>query len=253
VKYLINKYSVEINIRDKRNRLPYQLVEKEDNTELYNYLLMKSWMEAALDGDISLMRELLIEDVDVNVVDPEISNKSALFLAVKSGNIHVVKFLIQNGANVNLRDENGENALWEACASGHLQIVKYLIENGIKWNYSVPKYGFPISQAVLNNNLSIVKYFIEDLNFDINSKDYEGWTLLHTAAYFSSSPEIVKYLLAKGANKSIRNNDGELAFQLAKDSEIKRLLIPTNSWSWRSNIRPCTMLLRRDILKLLEH
>ena len=44
--------------------------------------------------------------------------------------IEIVKHLVENGADVNAKDENKATALTEASKNGHLEIVKYLSENG---------------------------------------------------------------------------------------------------------------------------
>eukprot|EP01017_Pseudomicrothorax_dubius_P005413 TRINITY_DN1135_c0_g1_i3.p1 TRINITY_DN1135_c0_g1~~TRINITY_DN1135_c0_g1_i3.p1 ORF type:complete len:136 (+),score=25.68 TRINITY_DN1135_c0_g1_i3:40-447(+) len=53
-----------------------------------------------------------------------------------------------------------------------------------------------------------------------------GWTGLHTAAYVGNT-EVVKYLLAKGANLNILNSSGLTPVKLAdhaRQSEILRLI-----------------------------
>lgn len=39
----------------------------------------------------------------------------------------MVKYLIKNGANVNLRADDGMNAIHVACQNGNLEIVQLLV------------------------------------------------------------------------------------------------------------------------------
>ncbi len=51
--------------------------------------------------------------------------------AVKYGNLNLVRQLIKNGANLNIRDKHcGETALQIAIGYGHYTIAWYLIANG---------------------------------------------------------------------------------------------------------------------------
>jgi ankyrin repeat protein len=61
-----------------------------------------------------------------------------------------------------------------------------------------------------------------DAGADLNIQNNDGSTALITAAFFCR-PEIVKMLLAKTANKTIRNKYGQTAYEtvLAPFSEVK--------------------------------
>lgn len=57
----------------------------------------------------------------------------------------------------------------------------------------------------------------------VNQQDEYGWTLLHQAAQ-RDRVELAKILLNKGANKALRNKDGQSPGQLATSPEMKALL-----------------------------
>jgi ankyrin repeat protein len=48
-------------------------------------------------------------------------------------------------------------------------------------------------------------------------------TALMTAALYAKK-DVVRYLLSKGASKSLKNSQGESAADMAKDPEVKALL-----------------------------
>jgi ankyrin repeat protein len=48
--------------------------------------------------------------------------------AVKYENLNSVKFLVENGANINLKNNNGLSPLILAVKHSNLDIVKYLVE-----------------------------------------------------------------------------------------------------------------------------
>ena len=50
-----------------------------------------------------------------------------LFNAYEIGNIHLVKYLVEHGANINKASSYGETAICYACKGGYEEIVKYLV------------------------------------------------------------------------------------------------------------------------------
>jgi ankyrin repeat protein len=53
-----------------------------------------------------------------------------LLAACDGGHIEVVKLLVDKGANLNAKDQNGQTPLMKTAASGQLDIVKILVERG---------------------------------------------------------------------------------------------------------------------------
>ncbi|CAG9466323.1 unnamed protein product [Pedinophyceae sp. YPF-701] len=51
--------------------------------------------------------------------------------AAETGNLEIVRYLVENGADVNALDNDDETALHEAAEDGHLEVVKYLIAVGV--------------------------------------------------------------------------------------------------------------------------
>ena len=58
----------------------------------------------------------------------------ALIIVSNLGNIKSVKFLMENGADVNTQNEKGITALMLASRFGHIETVKFLIEKGANVN-----------------------------------------------------------------------------------------------------------------------
>ena len=60
-----------------------------------------------------------------------------LIMAAKNGHLNVVKYLVEEGADVNAHVMGDETPLIRAAWSGHLDVVKYLVEQGADVNKSV--------------------------------------------------------------------------------------------------------------------
>ena len=61
---------------------------------------------ASRDGDLEIVKFLAEQGADVNIQN--IYGNTALILSSRLGHLEIVKFLIEQGADVNLRDDNGK-------------------------------------------------------------------------------------------------------------------------------------------------
>ncbi|HPE61568.1 MAG TPA: ankyrin repeat domain-containing protein [Thiolinea sp.] len=112
-----------------------------------------------------------------------------LWLACLSGNIGMLRQLVDQGANPKVATRNGETALHAAAARGHIQIVQYLVQLGVS----------------------------------VNARTRNGWTPLHHAARFGHVG-VANVLLRKGANPWIATYDAKKsAIQMALDRRDLRM------------------------------
>ena len=79
---------------------------------------------------LSIVKSLVEQGADVNVKDYR--NKTALHHAVEAKSLEIVKYLVEHGADVNCKTKRGATALHFAVGTGLLEMVKYLVENGAK-------------------------------------------------------------------------------------------------------------------------
>lgn len=101
--------------------------------------------------------------------------------------------LLTEGADVNELDYNNISALFYACQNGHYEMAKSLIQNGANLEVKDRFGKTPLSMAVfwykVNNNVSdgkLIKLLIE-AGADINAKNNAGvspFSLAHTIAGF---------------------------------------------------------------------
>jgi ankyrin repeat protein len=87
-------------------------------------------IKAAADGDLETVKTLLEEGDDVNSRDN--GRWSPLILAAQNGHLEVVKLLIKHRADINAENAYTETALCLAKSEGHREIVAILEQLGAK-------------------------------------------------------------------------------------------------------------------------
>lgn len=183
------------------------------------------FMNAAATGSVETLTLLQPTLKNINYANKK--GVTALALSVRSNTPEAVKWLLDNGANAQVKDASGDN------------LAVYLVQS-----YSPPRAGLPNLEAKAkllqdkglnlatpqqNGNtlyhLAIAKEDLELLKFangykaDINAKNKEGMTVLHKAAMTAKSDEILKYLVSIGASKAITTDLKETPFDLASENE----------------------------------
>lgn len=139
-----------------------------------------------------------------------------LLAAAKNGNVETVAGLLRRGARVNAKfGGNGETALHRATAHGHSKIVKFLLEQGADVNAPDDVGATALISASYHGYTETVRILL-NAGADVNAKDTRhNFTALHEAAR-KGHLEIVKILVAKGADINIRTVDGRTALARAE-------------------------------------
>ncbi len=106
------------------------------------------FVEATLDGNLSRMRWLHLAGAKV---DARSNLGNPLSLAAGEGKLDTVRYLLDEGANVNARELKGHTALAEAAYYGRVDVVKELLLHGADIN-AVSSEGTALDIAVARKN-----------------------------------------------------------------------------------------------------
>ncbi|HEB74626.1 MAG TPA: ankyrin repeat domain-containing protein [Candidatus Desulfofervidus auxilii] len=113
-------------------------------------------IQAVILGDVNKVKKLLEQGANVNLRDR--NGMTALMLAVRKGQISVVKLLLEKEADVNTQDDfMGWTALILASALGYTNIVKLLLENGADVDIKDKNGMTALKYAMKNGHEEIVK------------------------------------------------------------------------------------------------
>lgn len=93
--------------------------------------LLKAAVEPDVEKGLSQAKKALAEGANVNAKD-NIYSVSALMLASSKGRMEIVELLVNGGADVNAKDDEGLTALWYARRANHMEVAAFLQEHGAK-------------------------------------------------------------------------------------------------------------------------
>jgi hypothetical protein len=146
------------------------------------------------DLDFNLQRYGYSE-ININSIS-KTYKQTPLMKASSWGDEKAVRYLLERGADINLRDKLGRTALHLTIRPAHVETLKLLLE----------------------------------YKADITIKDNDGNTPLHLAV-LRQNEEITKILLEKGAPLDIRNNKNETPLDLAQKQKNQKFVeLLTRYW-----------------------
>ena len=232
---------------------------------------------AASNGHLNLCKTLINEiNFDVNIADDE--GRTALYCSAQSGNDELFGFIADKGTNIFLKTKGGQNCLHIAAGRGHFNLCKTLIEkinfnvhmvDNKKWaalhyaaqngSYKLMKYFIAKGTDVLlktedglnclhiaacHGHLNLCKTLINEINFDVNIADDEGWTALHRSAQ-SGNDELFGFIADKGTDVFLKTKGGQNCLHIASlsgDLNLCNILIDkykfdvhmTDNRGWRA-------------------
>ena len=124
---------------------------------------------ALLNGNIDIIKLLINEKTNLQQLTE--SNRSMSHYAVKSGKISILKYIIEKtNSNVNEVDGLGNTLLHYACQINNFDIVEFLINMGACVHIRNNQGETPLFQAVRYSTLNIVDFLIQEgANADIKN------------------------------------------------------------------------------------
>ncbi len=136
--------------------------------------------DAASSGDLVTLKRLILHGHDVNL-KAGLSYNTPLICAAGKGHTDCVEYLLQNGAQLDLKDQSGESALHMAALGGHLEVMKRLVDGGADVNQWDRWERTPLMWAVDRGHTEFVEYLLQ-IGAQVDKKDHLGCTALHLAA-----------------------------------------------------------------------
>ena len=215
---LLLNSGADVDVRDSRDKTPFDLAWENGKRDVASLLAKRSGNVRDLDiinstaleagSKTNFTEEIVGQDLDGGDED-----SNSLHSALVSEQIDVFQRLLDQGADVDERDERLKTPLHVASWQGKIEIVRTLIKYGADVNALDIEGWTPIHFAAQNERVDLLPLLLDN-SADIHATERNGNTALHIASGHGRL-ESVRFLLGRGGNVRIRNVFGRTPSQHA--------------------------------------
>ena len=240
MEYLIGK-GAKINLEDSHGATPigFAAGAGQTNTRVYD-LLIKAGADVKQrnhDG-ATLLLMAIPNDKDLALTD----------------------YFISKGLSLKDADAAGNTAFNYAARSGNIELMKKLVQKGVKYNGNAMIMASQPSRGGAANNLEVFQY-LESLGLQPGAVNGNGENVLHNVARRPNQAATIQYFLAKGVDVNQPDKEGNTPFMNAasanRDTATLALLLPhvkNINQSNKKGVSPLAMAVRgnsADVVRLL--
>lgn len=168
-------------------------------------------------GYEGLLKFLILDgNKDVNFFDFHQDISPFIVLAAKNNNFKIVKFLLDNGANIEAETDSGKTALIWSAINGYYNIVNLLINDYSADTEHKDKKGYNALISILSiewpknriQEYTAIFELILSKTKNINAYNCDGYTALHAAIYKRNVFAIKCLLAIKGIDINFPHHKG---------------------------------------------
>jgi hypothetical protein len=176
-------------------------------------------------GDSSKLLDYLKQNPSVNINKQDEDGNSLLLIAINSGNPLVVKILLDQGGDVELKNKEGYNSIFLALKNDNIYLLGNVLAYGGNLHSRETKMGnTPLLEAVNNRGFKNVEFLINQfprLNLEVTNNNGNTPFLL---AVSQGQIEIANLLFKRGSKIDVKNSEGLSALDLAKAKDDQNMI-----------------------------
>ena len=186
----------------------------KDGSSILHILIEKNFFNL-IEQIVNITKQMITEENFKNFINSK-DNKGAtpFHLASHFGNMKIIKLLLNNGADYNIKADRGLNCLHYSAMKDKITPIYYMLKKYNMDLYEIDNNGNTFFHwACFCSGERIIDFFLNDQNFKVNLKNNEGFIPLQFYI-MSQSTNYLKRLILRGADPYTKNKKGENAFDI---------------------------------------
>ncbi|GAB6439370.1 hypothetical protein bcgnr5369_00260 [Bacillus cereus] len=211
-----------ISARNDNFDLVRLLISNGANVNAKNYAKTTSLMYATQNQNIEMIQFLLKNNAEINAIS---SSASPLKIALMSNKDEIIKLLIENGADIRKVRSDLEPALKIPAQIGNIDMMNYLIEKGadVEWACERGTTALIAACSSASCKPEVLELLISK-GANIHAKTtYNCSVVWHTMTY--SKPEVLQILMKHGATIDEEMEGLQLFFDVQQPEMVDFLLM----------------------------
>jgi ankyrin repeat protein/beta-lactamase regulating signal transducer with metallopeptidase domain len=213
---LLVDHGAKIDVKNKDGWSALHYAVLRGNQDIVDFLVSKgidtsTLPLAACAGDLDRVKSLVEQGAEVDAKDER--GWTPLCWAVCAGRTEVLRFLIAKGAQARAEMANGQTPLHVVAGNGRRDLAELLVAGGADLNAKNGIGLAPVHEAARNGHRQVVELLLAK-GADVNAKAPDDSTPLHLAAVRGHN-DVVGLLIAKGADMHAITKSGRTPLKLA--------------------------------------
>jgi len=139
-------------------------------------------IDAVSNGYLDKIQKYVANGLAINKRHEEYDSKTLLHIASQSNQIKILKFLLDNGGDLNIRDNDSNTPLHLAAGKGHYDVALLLTAAGAEIDAKGTAGCTALHVTSYMGYIDVTNHLVSHKGADLHIKDDGGSTALHYAA-----------------------------------------------------------------------
>lgn len=194
---LLLEYGANVNARDSELWTPLHAAATCGHAHLCKHLIAKGAELLAVNADGNMPYDICEDEVTLDYIETEMAKVGITQeeidekrLIPERNMLDDVTRLARSGGPLDERGSDGATLLHIAAANGYMQVAEFLLDNHVS----------------------------------VDKRDADSWQPIHAAAFWCQQ-DVLELLVKNGADIDAKTRNGETAFDLCEDPEMKQKIL----------------------------
>lgn len=194
---LLLEFGALVNARDTELWTPLHAAATCGHVHLCRYLIDKGAELLAVNADGNMPYDICEDEVTLDYIETEMAKRGITQediddtrLVPEKKMLNELKQIAKRGGDLEFINSDGATPLHVAAANGFQEVAEFLLDHHVS----------------------------------VDRRDFDSWQPIHAAACWLQ-PEILEILVKNGADIDAKTRNGETAFDLCEDAEIRQKIL----------------------------